>query len=221
MAGVEVGAGSRPFPVPQNVTVSYGDIRDSERLATYFSGLDTIGGHATYDAQTMAGFADCSLDFVLSGHVIEHLENPIGAIRNTINVLKPGGFFILAVPDMRLTFDRDRPETSVDHVLRDFQDDGVGTRRQAYFEHLKFVHPIMTGAHLPAEEIEHQATASVLRYKELDVHFHAWTMDGFARMLTAARQFVPFDVVTAIRVENENIFVMRRNPSISGQWAPD
>ncbi|HET6306533.1 MAG TPA: methyltransferase domain-containing protein [Rhodopila sp.] len=210
MVGVEVGAGTRPFPVPPHVRVTYGDIRDSEALKTYFSGRTTVGGHQTYDAQTMANFKPDSLDFVLSGHVIEHLQDPVGSIKNTINVLAKGGFFILAAPDMRLTFDRDRPETTVDHVLQDYADGGASTRRQSYFEHLTFVHPVLTGEHLPSAEIDRQATAAALRYKELDIHVHAWTMDGFRKMLEATQSIVPFTIVTAFPIENENIFVLQK-----------
>jgi SAM-dependent methyltransferase len=210
MIGVEVGAGSRPFPVPADVSVSYGDIRDSDRLKTYFSGMATVGGNVRYDAQTMADFDEGSLDFVLSGHVIEHLQDPVGSIVNTLRVLRPGGFYIFAVPDMRFTFDRDRPETPTEHVLRDFQDGGAGTLRQAYLEHLTFVHPVLTGQTLPPAEIEHQATESAIRYPEFDVHFHAWTMRGFRELVEATRQIRALELVTAIPVENENIFVLRK-----------
>lgn len=210
MFGVEVGAGSRPFPVPPDLTVSYGDIRDADLLNKYFSGELTVGGDARFDAQTMDGFASCSLDFVLSGHVIEHLEDPVGAITNTINVLKDSGLFILAIPDMRFTFDRNRPETSVEHLLQDYHDGGVGTRRQAYLEHLTFVHPVLTGQTLSDKDIEHQATESARRHKEFDIHFHAWTMEGFRKLLQTAQQICEFEIVTAIPVENENIFVLRK-----------
>jgi len=33
--GIEVGAGNRPFPVPQNVEVIYGDVRDSDSQKKY------------------------------------------------------------------------------------------------------------------------------------------------------------------------------------------
>jgi SAM-dependent methyltransferase len=210
MFGVEVGAGSRPFPVPPNLTVSYGDIRDADLLNKYFNGASTVGGDARFDAQTMEGFAACSLDFVLSGHVVEHLEDPVGAVAHTINVLKDGGLFIFAIPDMRFTFDRNRPETSVEHVFQDYRDGGISTRRQAYFEHLTFVHPVLTGQTLSDEDIEHQATESARRHKEFDIHFHAWTMEGFLEVLKATQRVCEFEILTAIPIENENIFVLRK-----------
>ena len=34
------------------------------------------------DAQTLATFPDESVDFVIANHVLEHLEDPIGALEN-------------------------------------------------------------------------------------------------------------------------------------------
>ena len=209
--GIEVGAGSRPFPVPASVTVEYGDVRDRAALETYFSGLPTLGGERTFDAQTLAGISSESLDFVLSGHVIEHLEDPISCIVNTIRALKIGGVAVLAVPDMRLTFDSNRPETTVAHVVSDVADGGAGTRKQAFEEHLRFVHPMMCGVALTESEIDWQVAESLKRHKDFDLHYHAWTMDGFMQLLLTARDAAKFDVVTAIPIENENIFVLKRS----------
>ena len=131
------------------------------------------------DAQTLAGIADASLDFVISAHVIEHLRDPIGAIVSAIRVLKPGGIHLLVVPEMRRTFDRDRPETSVAHVLADFRDGGIGTCRDGYEEHLRYVHPILTGQRYSEEEIQRQATEAARLWPKYGAHFHAWTRAGF------------------------------------------
>ena len=81
--GIEVGAGDRPFPVPSHVRVFYGDIRDAASVEDYFKTADVRAG-SPIDAQTFAGVADASLDFVISAHVIEHLRDPIGSIVNAI-----------------------------------------------------------------------------------------------------------------------------------------
>jgi SAM-dependent methyltransferase len=207
--GVEVGAGARPFPVPPDVEVLYGDIREHASLQDYFKATEVQSGQQI-DAQTFAGMAESSLDFVISAHVIEHLRDPIGAIVNAVRVLKTGGFLILVVPEMRLTFDRHRPETTVEHVLLDFADAGEGTCRTAYEEHLRFVHPYLTGENYSESEIEWQAAESVKRWREFDVHFHAWTRSGFEALLAATAELAPIYIETAVSVSNENIFVLRK-----------
>jgi SAM-dependent methyltransferase len=207
--GIEVGAGAQPFPVPLGVEVSYGDIREHASLQEYFK-ASTVQSGQRIDAQTFAGIAPGRLDFVISAHVIEHLRDPIGAIVNAIRVLKVGGILVLVVPEMRLTFDRNRPETTLEHVLQDFADGGEGTCRAAYEEHLCFVHPYLTGETYSEAEIKWQADDAARRWRELDVHFHAWTRRGFEALLTAVAELAPVRTETAMSVPNENIFVLRK-----------
>lgn len=209
--GVEVGAGDRPFPVPQHSRVSYGDIRGTAAIQEYFKTAD-VRSDSAIDGQTFAGIANDSLDFVISAHVIEHLRDPIGSIVNAMRILRPGGIHILVVPDMRFTFDRERPETTVEHALLDYGDGGESTCRQAYEEHLRYVHPVLTSAHHSEAEIKWQADDGARRWKELDVHFHAWTREGFESLLAAAALYAPFVVEETVSVVNENIFVLRKSP---------
>lgn len=207
--GIEVGAGDRPFPAGDAASVLYGDIRDDTSLQQYFKSAPISPG-AKIDAQTFSGIADGSVDFVISAHVIEHLRNPIGSIVNAVRVLRPGGIHALVVPDLRFTFDRRRPGTTVDHSLRDYEDGGEGTCRQAYEEHLRYVHPELTGEVYSEEQIQWQATQSAIHWQECDIHFHAWTREQFEALLAGAAQLAPFAVEETVSVVNENIFVLRK-----------
>jgi SAM-dependent methyltransferase len=216
--GLEVGAGSRPFPVPDDVQVCYGDIRGSASLESYFQNSAIQAGDEI-DAQTFAGVDTGSFDFVISAHVIEHLRDPVGSIVEAVRVLKPGGVLVLVVPDLRYTFDYSRPETTVEHALRDYQDGGASTTRDGYEEHLRYVHPYLTGENYPEAEIQRQATECVKRWRELDVHFHAWTRDGFETLLSAIAELAPFDLEAAQFAVNENIFVLRKDLEASRESA--
>lgn len=211
--GVEVGAGNRPFPLPEGARVIYGDIRDQASVERYFNSAEVKAG-GTIDAQSFAGIADNSLDFVISAHVIEHLRDPVGSIVQAIRVLRPGGIHVLAVPDLRFTFDRRRPAMTVEHALRDYADGGAGTCRQAYEEHLRYVHPELTGQHYSEAEIEWQSGENAKRWQEFDVHFHAWTREAFESLLAAAAAHAPFTVQEAVSVGNENIFVLRKTQDV-------
>jgi SAM-dependent methyltransferase len=207
--GIEVGPGDRPFPLSDCARVSYGDIRKEEALENYFR-TTSLPRVNDIDAQTFEGIDNDSLDFVISAHVIEHLRDPIGSIVHAMRVLKVGGIHILIVPDMRHTFDRDRPETTVEHALSDFADGGGSTCRDSYEEHLRYVHPYLTGETHPEAEIQRQADESVKRWRDFDCHFHAWTQVGFEELLYAATEFAPFKIETMVLVINENIFVLRK-----------
>lgn len=50
------------------------------------------------DAHKMHVFRDCNFDYVYSSHVLEHLEDPVLAIKNWYRITKNDGFLIIAVP---------------------------------------------------------------------------------------------------------------------------
>lgn len=213
-----MGAGARPFPVPDHVRIGYGDIRNRESLESFFQSSEVKTGDKI-DAQTFAGLDASSLDFVISAHVIEHLRDPVGSIVHAIRILKPGGVLILVVPDLPCTFDRNRPETTVEHALQDYQDGGESTTHQAYEEHLRYVHPYLTNEHYPEIEIQRQAAEGTKRWRDFDIHFHAWTRRGFEMLLAAATGLAPFDVEAAESVQNENIFVLRKRLEVSRRFS--
>jgi len=54
------------------------------------------------DAQYLRGLKDHSFDFVYSSHTLEDLPDLEAALKNWWRVLKPGGFFILYLPERDL-----------------------------------------------------------------------------------------------------------------------
>jgi SAM-dependent methyltransferase len=204
--------------LPAAAQAVLGDIRDTEKLKTYFNAAN-VSNETFLDAQSFAGINDNSQDFVISAHVIEHLLDPIGSIENGLRVIRPDGHYIIAVPDKRYTFDQLRPVTSLDHLLSDWRDGGLGTKLQAYREHLQYVelyfgHPV---------EVEPQFTSRAIKAAAdgVDIHFHAWTFDSFQEMLMAVRDPLGFDIAAAVaEVVNESIFVLKkRGPGATSERA--
>ena len=73
------------------------------------------------DGSQLSEIEDEKYDFLLSSHNLEHIANPIKAIKEWVRVLKPGGFMLLVLPDKRFTFDHKRQYTSFTHLLTDFE----------------------------------------------------------------------------------------------------
>ncbi|MFH1367771.1 MAG: methyltransferase domain-containing protein [Elusimicrobiota bacterium] len=53
-----------------------------------------------------AGFEDNSFDVITIWHVLEHLTDPMATIREVYRILKPGGIFLLALPNLNNYFFR-------------------------------------------------------------------------------------------------------------------
>jgi SAM-dependent methyltransferase len=58
---------------------------------------------------------DDSFDFVLASHVIEHIPDPIAALREWARVARR--YVVLVVPHRDRTFDRDRPLTPLSELI--------------------------------------------------------------------------------------------------------
>lgn len=59
------------------------------------------------DATTMDAYQDNQFDTVYASHILEHLDDPITAIRNWYRICKPGGYIIISVPHRDL-YERQR-----------------------------------------------------------------------------------------------------------------
>lgn len=60
-------------------------------------------------------FCGESLDFVFSSHCLEHFSNPQGCIKEALRVLKPSGYLILILPDMRYYPKKGEGQANPDH----------------------------------------------------------------------------------------------------------
>jgi SAM-dependent methyltransferase len=58
---------------------------------------------------------DSSVDFVLASHVLEHIPDPIAALREWERVARE--YVVLIVPHRDRTFDRDRPLTPLSELI--------------------------------------------------------------------------------------------------------
>jgi len=73
------------------------------------------------EATDLGGIADHAYDFVLSSHSLEHIANPVKAVREWTRVVKPRGAIIIILPDYRHTFDHRRRPTLVQHMIEDYE----------------------------------------------------------------------------------------------------
>lgn len=72
------------------------------------------------DAANLYFAKDAEFDFVCSSHVLEHLTDPILAIKEWMRVIKNNGIIYCSVPDKRFTFDHKRKTTTLQHMKDDY-----------------------------------------------------------------------------------------------------
>jgi SAM-dependent methyltransferase len=205
-SGLEIGALHNPLKVPPAARVRYVDKLGDADLRREFPELrdkPLVHVDIVDDGETLATVPDGSQDFVIANHFVEHCENPIGAIGNMLRVLKAGGFLYLAIPDKRYTFDRERPVTSIDHLMRDFHEGPGWSRRGHYEEWARLVDKI-------ADPADRERQVETLLARRAAIHFHVWTQAELVDLIAALRRLWPFDVELMFKRDNEVLFILRK-----------
>jgi SAM-dependent methyltransferase len=132
--GLEIGGPSRVFSRRGIARVYAHAARiDNVNFATEtaWEGQLRDGGDFVFDASRRAGaqwvreagqlqnISECTYDFVLSSHCLEHLANPLAALHEWRRITRPSGHLLVIVPDPTRSFDHRRPITTLAHLQSD------------------------------------------------------------------------------------------------------
>jgi SAM-dependent methyltransferase len=114
LRGIEIGAASYNRWFLDTVNVDYSDVADTRDMQLAFAG-HVVPVDVVAEAWELP-FPDGSYDFVLASHVLEHIPDPIGALREWVRVASRYVFVVLPQPDYQ-PYDRKRELTSVEELV--------------------------------------------------------------------------------------------------------
>lgn len=124
--GLEVGGPSDIFSGIYNVCQSCDGVNFSEHtvwsdnsMPDYIYSSKKLGDIIIADATDLHKIANDSYEFLISSNNLEHIANPLKALREFSRVVKPGGVICILVPNKEYTFDHNREFTSFAHILED------------------------------------------------------------------------------------------------------
>jgi Methyltransferase domain len=191
---LEIGPGHEPFPTAPNARVRYAD--RSVKGGRDQNWPELVGSphgpeadlNIDLDIDGLAPIPDCSLDAVIACHVIEHLANPIAALREFERVLQRQGRLVLVVPDRNATFDSVRQPTPLAHVLAKFHrrvtevdDEDIKAFCSAIYYQPPFLPAVVREWYNPqlldAELLE--------LHRRRSIHVHCWSPEEFASLIAA------------------------------------
>jgi predicted SAM-dependent methyltransferase len=188
--------------------VRYVDRMTSPELRTHYPELGSVNlvdVDIIDDGECLNTITSESQDFVIANHFLEHCQDPIATVKNLLRVLRAGGILYMAIPDKRFTFDRDRPVTSIEHILRDHAEGPAWSKRQHFEEWTRLVNKVTD------EEEAQQQTAYLLSI-DYSVHYHVWTQVEILEFLILLRQRfgLVFDIESTLKNGFEYIVVLRK-----------
>jgi predicted SAM-dependent methyltransferase len=181
-SGLEIGALHEPAELPGDVSVDYLDAMDERRASELFPEIpaekfvrvDFIGD---LDRDGLSQFPDSAFDFVVINHVLEHVANPVKAVRELFRICRRGGTVIIAIPDKDYTFDKGRALTPWEHLWNDYTSDVRVSDDEHYLDFLR-----SAGAHVFLEPPEN-LPGHIERARGRREHAHVWNSETFERFL--------------------------------------
>lgn len=190
--GIEIGALHHPLALGPRARVRYVDRFDEAGLRLHYPelrGHKLVKVDVIDDGEWLSTFRDGELDFLIANHFLEHTENPIGAIRNHLSKLRPGGRLYFAVPNKHDCFDRERTPTPFEHLVADDRDGPERSRIDHYREWAAFVEK-------RDDPAEIESLALRLMASNYSIHFHVWDARSFSDFLNRARSYLDdaFDI---------------------------
>jgi predicted SAM-dependent methyltransferase len=206
--GIEIGALHSPLQLPKSVKAKYIDRMSTFELKKQYPELKSkefLNVDIIDDGEHLSKIKDSTQDFVIANHFLEHCQNPIGAIGNMLRVLKNGGVLYLSIPDKRYSFDADRPQTSIDHILRDYQEGPEWSKEQHFDEWTRYIANIKDAG---------EADRYMVHLMNIDysIHYHAWTQTEIIELVATLKKKFSFGFEVELIFKNigEVIIILKK-----------
>jgi len=160
-----------------NHTLWEGEIQQGNLYKYYKNkqGFQFIG-----EAADLSAVKDASYEFVLSCHSLEHVANPIKALKDWSRVMKQHGRLVLVLPDKEFTFDHNRPITTLTHLIEDYNNH-VTESDTTHFEEVIALHDFKYDAFVKSKEDLINRTH--LNIENRAVHHHVFNLGLIKELL--------------------------------------
>jgi SAM-dependent methyltransferase len=169
--GLEIGGPSQEFSKAGLIPIY--PILGSLDNSNYAERNVWSGARVDYvnEATRLDSIEDGKYDFVLACHVLEHVANPLKAVREWHRVLKPSGALLVLLPDKNYTFDHRRPYTTFEHLRSDFEAD-IQEDDLTHLDEILSLHDL--GQDLPAGTPEEFRERSLHNFANRCLHHHVF-----------------------------------------------
>jgi SAM-dependent methyltransferase len=198
--GIEIGPTFFSVPLKKGVKVTYVDIMTTADLIKLYPEVkknNPVKVDVVDDGERLTKFENESADFIIANHFIEHAVNPIQTMVNFLRVLRTNGIIFLGVPDMRVTFDKDRPLTDPNHLVKVFKRGNDPFVRDHYYECVRLIEK--------RPEVEVESRVQELINAKFSIHYHTYVLASFLELIKYMRKRnFPIEIVTTRDLQEES-----------------
>jgi SAM-dependent methyltransferase len=123
------------------------------------------------EATELKDIADGTYDFVISSNCLEHVANPLKALKEWLRILKQDGSILLVLPNKKYFFDHKRQVALFSHLLEDLKND---TKEDdlTHLDEILALHDLTRD--LPAGNFEQFKARSLKNFENRALHQHVF-----------------------------------------------
>ena len=135
------------------------------------------------EAADLGMIAGETYDAVISSHVLEHLANPVKAIKEWRRILKIGGTLLAIVPRREFGFDHGRSITLFEHILGDYVE-GTSEDDPTHVNEMLLLHDVRMDSGAWPPEVFRFRVSHNLDYRV--IHHHVFDDNTLAKTVAYA-----------------------------------
>lgn len=184
-------------------TVWEGAINEGNNYQYYKS--KNAGYQYITEAVELNGVPEDKYDFLLSCHSLEHIANPIKALKRWYEVLKPGGSLILILPNKDVTFDVNRPITQMHHLIDDYKNN-VDEHDDTHFKEVLQLHKLEADDGIADMDALKERTLK--NFQNRCVHHHIFSLNLIKEVL----EYCNFEIKIQKTIHRLHLFTIATKP---------
>lgn len=155
------------------------------------------------DAVDLSLLGEKKYDFILSCNNIEHIANPLKAIKSWLNFLKIGGLLVIVAPRKESNFDCFREVVSFEHLLRDYTEN-VGEDDLTHLEEILRLHDLSKD--LPAGNFSQFKIRCQTNFENRCLHHHVFDLP----VLIEIADFFKLKILKSFQIETDYVILAQK-----------
>ncbi len=154
-----------------------------EGLKFRYHSLRPLGNQFVLEGARLQTIGDSSYDCVLASHTLEHIANPLQALKEWKRVSRKDGLLLLLLPHKNGTFDWRRPTTSIAHMVEDYSRN-IGEDDLTHLSEVLELHDLRKDS--PAGSFENFRSRCLQNYAYRAMHHHVFDTPTAVALLNHA-----------------------------------
>lgn len=155
------------------------------------------------DAVNITNISDESYDFCFASHCLEHIANPIKAVKEWLRIVKTNGYVVLILPEKTQCFDHKR-KYSLSSTLISQYEKNVGEDDLSTLPEILANHDLSMD--LPAGNLQQFTQRSLDNYNNRCLHHYVYNPD----LLKEITQYVGAEFVHTVTYGLDIWFIMKK-----------